>query len=760
MRLILYCKIISFFLYAPGIFAQNLEVRGQVVEKGTKKILKGVTIYILDAQTSAAKKVVTDAQGRYKVKNLVAGKKDFIVNIPDYKRVKQPITLKDKNLKIDFYLEKNSYLQYQTTVVGTREKENAAQETLKQSEFLQVPGSFGDPVKAVSNLPGIVQATGFSAEVAIQGSPAEDTRYFIEGHQIPFMFHFVGLNSIAVPETVGSIDFLSAGFGAEFGRASSGIINLNLSSPRTDRIHGMFFIDLLTSGGYLEGPIKKMKQTEFFIGGRYSYLGHVLKSASSLFEDDDGDAPSFNSAPTFFDFNFQFQQTLSERLSYKIVTLASRDQVDLIFESFDDPTFAGGMQARTDFLRIIPAITFKINEKLKLEASVGWGIDHLLFAPGVERIDYRRFQTSIKNSLTYTLNERLKFIWGSDTLGYRYDIENRISSSFFNSSDVEVPESASDLVLANSEGSEWNHGHYFKMATWLFNHKLQITPALRYDHFKLHGSSHFSPRGVIRYRIDETMNLYFQSGLYYQPADARQLEAGSGNPDLDPQRSVHYAFKVQKDFRKNSRYGFHLKSGFFYKSLKDIFTPSSEQVQRGENLVPEVLNNRQTGKIIGGEMLLTYRSKKWMMNLGYTYTRSRRTDADGHEHPSEQDQTHNINLTSKYSWKNWSIGGRFRYVTGSPYTPITGGIYYDNAGVFLPVQGERLSARLDNFWQVDFRLDRRWIMKKWVLTAYLDIQNITGRKNETAAEYNFDYTQEGRATGLPILPSFGIKGEF
>jgi len=47
-----------------------------------------------------------------------------------------------------------------------------------------------------------------------------------------------------------------------------------------------------------------------------------------------------------------------------------------------------------------------------------------------------------------------------------------------------------------------------------------------------------------------------------------------------------------------------------------------------------------------------------------------------------------------------------------------------------------------------------------MLSLYLEVQNATNRKNAEAPAYNYDYTQRGWSTGLPLYPSFGIRAEY
>ena len=47
-----------------------------------------------------------------------------------------------------------------------------------------------------------------------------------------------------------------------------------------------------------------------------------------------------------------------------------------------------------------------------------------------------------------------------------------------------------------------------------------------------------------------------------------------------------------------------------------------------------------------------------------------------------------------------------------------------------------------------------------LLSAYLEVQNATNRKNPEDVAYNYDYSQRGWATGLPLFPSFGLRAEY
>ena len=73
--------------------------------------------------------------------------------------------------------------------------------------------------------------------------------------------------------------------------------------------------------------------------------------------------------------------------------------------------------------------------------------------------------------------------------------------------------------------------------------------------------------------------------------------------------------------------------------------------------------------------------------------------------------------------------------------------------------GATNSERLASFHQLDLRVDRKFTFKRWSLTVYLDVSNVYNNPAPEQVVYSYDYTQRGALTGLPILPSLGVRGE-
>ena len=80
--------------------------------------------------------------------------------------------------------------------------------------------------------------------------------------------------------------------------------------------------------------------------------------------------------------------------------------------------------------------------------------------------------------------------------------------------------------------------------------------------------------------------------------------------------------------------------------------------------------------------------------------------------------------------------------------------------IFLPVYGERDSARLPPFWSIDLRFDKDYVFRKWTLTTYLDLQNATNTRNVEVMGWTYDYGEEDVVTSNPLTPAFGLRGEW
>jgi hypothetical protein len=171
--------------------------------------------------------------------------------------------------------------------------------------------------------------------------------------------------------------------------------------------------------------------------------------------------------------------------------------------------------------------------------------------------------------------------------------------------------------------------------------------------------------------------------------------------------------------------------------------------------------NEGDGRIMGVESMLKWRNRRTFVWLTGTVSRSERRDDVLDWHPYGYDQPLNlIALVSHALPKDWRVGSRVRFGLGGPYTEVVQHAYDLDNRVWVPIWDERNAARLPPAFQLDVRFDKTWTFSKWKLVGYLDIANSTNTRSIDLMAWRYDYREETPIRGMPVLPVFGLRGEW
>jgi outer membrane receptor for ferrienterochelin and colicin len=280
-------------------------------------------------------------------------------------------------------------------------------------------------------------------------------------------------------------------------------------------------------------------------------------------------------------------------------------------------------------------------------------------------------------------------------------------------------------------------------------------PGVRFDYYSQVSQFTAAPRFTTRYDLTKQVTLKGGVGLFYQPPSIDQTDRVFGNPALKCEWAIHYSAGVEW----KPRSFITLDATGFYKDLESMVSPNPALTN--DPYAPRYDNNGK-GRVYGLELVAKHElTKKFVGWIAYTLMRSERLDSGATAwRLFEYDQTHILTILGSYQLpRNWQIGGRFRYVTGNPSTPVVGSTLDASSGSYSPIYGAKYSTRVPAFEQLDIRLDKRWIYNKWIFNAYVDLQNVTNRSNPEQPEFNFNYQRSQYSTGFPIYPIIGLRGE-
>ncbi|HEY4106447.1 MAG TPA: TonB-dependent receptor, partial [Polyangiaceae bacterium] len=300
--------------------------------------------------------------------------------------------------------------------------------------------------------------------------------------------------------------------------------------------------------------------------------------------------------------------------------------------------------------------------------------------------------------------------------------------------------------------------------------RLRVVPGLRIDYARDTGHADVAPRAIARYDLikgtdpDHPENkrlrttLKAGAGLFYQPPQFQETNVVFGTPGLYSNKSVHYDIGVEQEFSEHVE----LSLEGFYKAL-------TNQVARAPNALGQfTYNNLGSGSVIGLEALLKYKpDKRFFGWVAYTLSRSVRQDCPScPQYLFQYDQTHNLIILGSYRLgRGWEFGARFRIVSGNLDTPVVRSpalpsLYASDAGSYTALQATPYSTRLPLFHQLDMRVDKRWQFRTWRFSTYLDIQNVYNNAAVEGLSYNYNFSKQSYQTGIPIIPSLGLRGEF
>lgn len=728
---------------APKIPTGVLE--GVLLERGTRAPLAAVLIKIKPAAADGEREAITDAAGRFSFEDVPAGQvvvtiEDAIfATVEDEERVEA-----NQATAVRYYLEREAF-EDAVQVVGRRPRKQVVRRTLEVDEIRTIPGTQGDALKVVQNLPGAAR-TLFSDQIVLRGGG--QSQAYLDQQPIPLAFHFGGLRSTVSSALIESIDVYPGNYGAEFGRVNGGIVDVRLRRPKTDGFHGYAEFDVFDAGFLVEGPLAE--DWSFAVAARRSYIDAILLTVLP-----DAVRETFRTAPRYYDAQVLVEGHVGKHV-LKTIVFGSSDQLRIIFS--DNPEQDdGGVSLEQEWIGGRVEWRYRADDRLSNSLSVGYtatragfGVNLGLATPlGVDVVQQ---VVNLRDELTLRLDERFELRLGTDTIADFTTVDGRlppIQREGEGNRDGPPSLVESSFAAFDDQLTTVTPGLYAILEAKLG--PLLLLPGIRLDYYTFSSQPCVQPRLSARWKVHPKTTIKGGVGLFGEPPEPQDRVEGLGNPDLEILTSWQYSAGVEQTLAE----GLTLDVTGFYKTLNGLVTRSADR--------SELLANQGEGRVYGMELLLrqtlTSRLYGW---LAYTLQRSERRDQPGDPfRVFDLDQTHNVTLVAQYKFTpTWEAGVRWRFVTGNPNTPIIGSHLDADSGEHVPIFGPTNSDRLDAFHQLDLRVDKHWIFDTWRLTTYLEVQNAYNRQNPESIEYQYDYAASANQAGLPIVPSLGVRGVY
>ncbi|MFY0672282.1 MAG: TonB-dependent receptor [Bacteroidia bacterium] len=737
---------LGLILISSFIYAQSTKVTGKVFNALNKEPLPEASVQLQGSTIGAS----TDEKGYFEIDDIVPGLYNFEIRYAGFETFIE-YEVRTSSVK-PVYFEVGlipSVLSLGEVVVSDEARTHAVVTPLSVqqigwSEMQRMPGAALDLSRVIQSYPGVLPKSSFGYNIVIRGGAPNENSYYLDGIKIPAINHFSVQGASGGPNALVNMDFIkgmemySSAFPANYPTGLSSLMDIRQRDGRSDRLGSRITLGYSDFGVTLEGPLTK--KSNFILSGRTSFSQYLLRAF---------DVPVL---PAYDDIQFRNKWRLDEKNEIIITGIAGFDDYWLNTEAPESDALLYNVGYIPEGNQQVYA--YGVNYKHYLDNSFysfvvsrnGFNSEADKFKNnnrGVEEDRLLKYRSRTKET-----HVRFEHNIYKGNLEFKYGANFTNHNAFFDIEGYDVTNRQIDAVAFTNNNTYNEYGAFAMASRRLLGNRLGITLGLRTEGANINEAtinplSHISPRLSANYAINEFLSVKSNLGVYYQlppdiilsynsyysTLDNSPLQASATSDYIQSnQAALGFEYRNRKTYRASlevyykdySNYPFLLKDSVSFANAMADFVAVGNQPS-----APIAI-----GRSYGTELFIQQKLKRnyWWM-LSYSYNRSEFEDRNGTLKPSSWDGRHfltiNIGKTLK---RNWQLGVRWRYSSGTPYTP------YDleasamienwdiaNKGIF---DYSRINdERLPSFHQMDIRIDKNWWFDKWNLNLFFDLQN-------------------------------------
>jgi TonB family protein len=665
---------------------------------------------------------------------------------------------------------------FEIVVVGERAP---IRHELARTEISRLPGAFGDAFRAIEALPGVVPIVSGLPYFYVRGAPPGNVGYFFDGIPVPFLYHFAAGPSVFHPAFIDRVDLYPGAYPVRYGRFAGAIVAGEMALPGF-RPRAEWNIRLIDSGGMVEAPFAGGRGSAM-VGGRFSYTGLVI----SLI------APDVSVG--YWDYQARVRYDLSSKDSVEVFGFGSSDYVTNTEEELVQ-TGPNTFKEEKHKQAVVDVNFHRLDLRWDHRLEQGnWrnalmvGRDRTGFVDG--QVNVYDYMVGARSEYWRQLDKLVKVRAGADLLfeslkqEFKDDSNNDSLVSTSSDSGVAPPvsnpmlpgvvmppvtmapvtmppdetssqQSDADRLGFNTRRQDFSLGLYADLV-WDVAPRLQITPGLRTDLFVSGSRAKLAvdPRITAEYTLTKKLKVVHGLALVHQtPSFIGPVPGFKPSLAGGLQRAVQYSAGVNYELPAGFSSSVALFQSAFFNMTDLISLLQLEQTadQRNARENGSDLNGFRTDGHAYGLELMVRRSLSRKLGgfLSYTLSHSERF-ARRVSGPATTDRTHVLNVAASYDLgKNWRFGGRVLFYTGIPAE-----VAYTEAARHPP--------RTPAFWRLDFKIEKRWYIKRpnrwWGLN--LEVLNTTLNKEQLTGSCNA-FTCKYDEIGPVTVPSIAFEGAF
>lgn len=796
---------------------EYVSIKGRVLEKGTRLPLSDVMVVITyqdsllsnitDSAVTSGKNMplhlylkkigtfkgqtlennrlvtVSDSLGNFSFKSLPAELCSLRIIAPGFETYNEEVDIKKNEvISLNCYAERTSYNEYEITVYGKQEKKEITSRSLQVTEAKRVPGFSGDPVKAVQALPGVARPIFGSTEIILRGADWYDNKYYIDGIEIPFLWHDIGATCVLNPNLIDNVTLYTGGFSTRYGDALGGVIDIASRKSRQDRWHAIADFNLATASLNLDIPFTNKLSFTGAIRREY-YMTLVNLLAKNLMDED----LTFTMYYWDYSLRLDYQPKPHHNLFCEYISAK-----DTMYQTIQDSqiTEDGSLNYGKSFKTFVTGWDWNNNNGLKNTFRYGLAPTDEAYAFAQSETSFKGtadgYQHSLRDEFLLSKFSRFKPAVGLDLHLEPYNLYLYNKTHYYPDHSLERRDTTYRDTIDFTDGSV---AGYISCEIQPFRN-LTITPEYRLDYYPgLHYDGSFIPqfwkykkdydcdwsvepslRLLARYKINEFQTVKGFAGSFNK-SPSYNADPKFGNKYLEPARGAH--FSLGYEWQLTDLISADIQGYINRQWDKALWVNGDEFYNQSDN---SRLQNKGKARMKGLELFVRHnQSRKFFGWISYSLAYSERYDYFEKKWiVFDRNILNNLQIVSSFNLKkNKNIGLRFQFTNGYPYTPAKKVLYYDSEQFeYIPEWGEKNSALHDPFIGLDIRFEKKVAFRRNIMTFYVACDRILhflqyikdddGNPIYNPAEmpmYNYDYSKQTGFANFPS-PNFGMSFEF
>lgn len=759
-----YILILISILYTTIIYSQEKgEINGRVLDKMTQQPLPGAVIEIVEQKL----KTGSDDDGYFVLSDIPSGiysvRFSFIGYIPLVKNSVYINSGSSLNLLAELEIASTDAINVEAQRFDKPLDIINSFKNLTYEEIRRSPGGFEDIGRVIQTLPGVAFVNDGRNDLIVRGGSPSENLFLVDGSPVPNINHFGSQGATGGPISIldlnfiREVNFITGGFSARYGDKLSSVLDIKLREGNRKNFMGNLNLSATGLGAIFEGPINKKQKGSWLFSIRRSYLDLIFKAAGFGF------VPEYNSAQLKGVYDIDEHNTLT------INAIGNLDKV--IFNNNDE-------EKKQDNENILKNNQYGYTTSAELKSLItDRSYSRINVSRSFTNFDYTARDAGFKERFVNRSEESENVFKGEynilpdNNMEITFGLEGRIIN-FSNLVKTQQdtlytidPNTGQRYILPAMVFNITNNTYKaaaFAQVSQKFFSLIKLNAGIRYDYFDyINDKNYVSPRISASVNLLSNLNLNFSYGIFYQSPSYIWLVSNLQNKNLKNIRADHYIAGIEYLPSKDTKATVEV----YYKKYK--YYPASEfrpyfiLANNGGNFENtagfglEPLVSAGTGYSQGVEFFFQKTlSEKFYTTVNLSLFKARYTSIDGVERASSFDNRVLFIANGGYiAGKGWELSSKFRFFGGRPYTPI------NNTNGTELTSGYN-SARLPDYFSLDIRVDKRWNFSKWSLVTYIDIQNITGKKNITSYTWNKYKSIIEENNSLGVFPTVGVNAMF